>query len=645
MTFPHPGDIGRAEIEVGADTSSFPGEAKRGVEAGLHEVDPSFKKAGQEWGDTASKSLGERVKSRVPEIVNKAIADINRTKIKEHIKIEPDYDKNETRNVTRKIAKTIEDELASSGGIATAFQSVVGDAVGAAFNISGKSPLIFLLIPALGALAGAITALVGLVYAFAAALLTLPAIVGSLLLQFGVLYLIFKDIGGVITKAFAAQNIYQLADAFKGVDPYIQNFVLELIYIRDAFKAISGYLSIEFFKNLGNTLLDVFDINRYTLFKGLFDLAGQLGTFFSQIGDAFKSPEWLSLLSDLFKITGDFLKKNGPAVKDFLLGLFKFIDSLTDDASAIGNLFNQFLTTLGGFLTQLSKNKDFQDFMANLPQMLVAGSRVLGAFFDLLLAILNSLSQDEWVRFFDAFTFLVELLADFFKSDVGQEAMKTFIEIVLGLTFVFEILVGAIGDVLAVIGYLVDGINWLTDHFEELIHKFMNGRDTFESLGKSFITVKDNIINTIEAIVRPFAALPTRLFNIGRDMIKAFIGGISGQRLAAAVASGHIIEAVAYAFPHSPAKIGPFSGSGAPYARGVTTMKDFGRGLLAASEMAGSYASTAMSNVNFGTGAVIANFYGAQPSPDQARTLGTSVGNGIGDQLLARNARLAVRTM
>lgn len=634
-----PGDIGRAEIEVGADTSNFPGEAKRGVEAALSDVDPSFKKAGKEWGDTASESLGERVKSRVPEIVNKAIADINRSKIKEHIKIEPDYDVDETRKVTRRIAKSIEDELSGSGpGIASAFQSVVGDAVGAAFNLSGKSPLIFLLLPALGAIAGAITALVGLVYALAAALLTIPAIIGSLVLQFGVLYLVFKDIGGVITKAFAAENIYQLADAFKGVDPYIQNFVLELIYIRDAFKAISGYLSIQFFKNLGNILLDIFDANRYTLFKGLFDLAGQLGTFFATIGEAFKSPEWLSLLSDLFKITTDFLVKNGPAVKGFLLGLFKFIDSLTDDASAIGNLFNQFLGFLGRFLGELAKNKDFQDFMAKLPQMITAGSKVLGAFFDLLLAILNSLSQDEWIEFFNSFAFLVELLADFFKSDVGQQAMKTFIEIVLGLTFVFDILVGAIGDVLAAIGYLADGIIWLGDKVVDFFKGLWKG--ITDGLSPKPIT------DAIENLISPFLRLPARLYNIGVQMIKSFIAGIRGLGpAAAATAAARVVEAVAGAFPHSPAKFGPFSGTGSPYLRGVATMRDYSKGILAASDMATQNVTSAMNNVSFGTGAVIANFYGAQPSPDQARDLGKAVGGGIGDQLLARNVRLAVRTM
>lgn len=637
MTLPHPGDIGRAEIEVGADTSHFPGEAKRGVEAALSDVDPSFKKAGEDWGDTASGALGERMKSRVPEIVNKAIADINRTKLKEHIKIEPDYDKDEVRKVTHGIAQTIEDELAN-GGIGSALTSVIGDAVGAAFNVSGKSPLIFLLIPTFGAIAAAITALVGIVYALAAALLTLPAIIGSLLLQFGALYLIFKDISTVATKAFAAQNIYELANAFKGVDPYIQNFVLELIYIRDAFKAIQGYLSVEFFKSLGNILLEIFDVNRYTLFTGLINLGNQLGTFFNTIGQAFKSPEWIKLLGDLFKMTNDFLAKNGPAVQKFLIGLFKFVDSLTDDATAIGNLFNNFLVFLGGFLDKLSTNKDFQDFMAKLPEMLSSGAVVLGAFFDLLLAILNSLSQDEWIQFFDAFAFLVELLADFFKSDVGQEAMKTFIEIVLGLTFVFEILVGAIGDVLAVIGWLADGINWISDHFEELIHKFMNGRDFIEKLGQTFTTLRDNIVGA-------FTWLIDQGFNWGAKLIQGFIDGALSKIPGVKDAFHFIAEAAASFLPHSPAKEGPLSGDGSPMARGAAMIRDFSKGILDNVNQVNNATTTAMNNVNFGTGAVIANFYGSQPTGDQARTLGTAVGNGIGDQLLARNARLAVRTM
>lgn len=637
MTLPHPGDIGRAEIEVGADTSHFPGEAKRGVEAALSDVDPSFKKAGEDWGDTASTSLGERMKSRVPEIVNKAISEINRTKIKEKIKIEPDYDKDEVRKVTHGIAQTIENELAN-GGIGSALTSVIGDAVGAAFNVSGKSPLIYLLIPTFGALGAAITALVGLVYALGAALLTLPAIIGSLLLQFGALYLIFKDIGAIATKAFAAQNIYELAAAFKGVDPYIQNFILELIYIRDAFKGITGYLSVEFFKTLGNTLLDIFDINRYTLFKGLYDLSGQLGTFFATIGKAFEGPEWLKLLGDLFKITKDFLVENGPAVKNFLLGLFKFVDSLTDDAGRIGHLFNTFLTFLGGFLDKLATNKDFQDFMAKLPDMLAAGSGALGAFFDLILAILNSLSQEEWIQFFNAFAFLIELLADFFKSDVGQESMKTFIEILLGLTFVFEILVGAIGDVLAAIGWLADGITWIGDHFTELIHKFMNGRDFLASVGQAFLTVRDNIVGAFTTLIHDAPGW-------GVKVVQGFIDGALSKIPGVKDAFHFIAEAAAAFMPHSPAKAGPLSGSGAPQARGAAMIRDFSKGILDNVNQVSNATTTAMNNVNFGTGAVIANFYGAQPTGDQARMLGTAVGNGIGDQLLARNARLAVRTM
>lgn len=633
-----PGDIGRAEIEVVADTSHFPESAKRGVESSLHDVEPTMKKTGEDWGDTASEALGQRIKSRVPEIVNKALSEVNRTKVKEHIKIEPDYDTNEVRKVTRGIAQSIENELAS-GGIGSAITSVIGDAVGAAFNVSGKSPLIYLLVPLFGAIAAAITALVGLVYAFGAALLTLPAIIGSLLLQFGALYLIFKDIAGVAAKAFAAQNAKELADAFKGVDPYIQNFILELIYIKDAFSAIQNYLSVAFFKNLGNTLLDVFDINRYTLFKGLLDLSAQLGTFFAQIGEAFKSQAWLKLLGDLFNITNKFLAENGPVVEKFLEKFFKFVDSLTDDASAIGHLFNVFLTTFGGFLEKLSVNKDFQDFMAKLPDMLIAGSKALGAFGDLILSILNSISQDEWIQFFNSFAFLVELLADFFKSDTGHEAMKAFLEIVLGLTFAFEVLVGAIGDVLALIAAIADGLNWLGGKINEWWHKLIDSFvGIFTNWGQAWSTLKQTITAGFEALI-------TEGPKWGVKLVQGFIDGALSKIPGVKDAFHFIADAAASFLPHSPAKQGPLSGAGSPMARGAAMVRDFSRGILDNVNQVSNASNTAMNNVNFGTGAVIANFYGAQPSPDQARGLGTAVGNGIGDQLLARNARLAVRTM
>lgn len=640
------GDIGKAEIEVVADTSRFPESAKRGVEQSLHDADPSFKKAGEDWGDVTSKNFGQRIKSRVPEIIRDFGSELRRQHIREDLNIDvnTNVNKDNVRNFVRKIADSIENEVSSSssgggGGPFGKIGQTIFDAIGSAFNVSGKSPLIYLLIPAVGAIAALITAAIEAVYGLGAALLTIPNILAAIGLQAGVLYLIFRNISGTIAQAFAAQNIYELAAAFKGVDPYIQNFILELIYIRDAFKSVSSYLSINFFKELGNTLLDIFDYNRYTLFKGLFDLAGNLGKWFSEVGKAFQTNSFALFLSDLFKQINTFLARNGPTLSKFLTQVFMFLDSLMGATGDVGGLLNDWLKSFGDFLEETSKSKDFQEWLKEMPGILRDSGALIKSLLDLVVSLFSATNRGGGQDFIQQLIKLVDLLTWFFSTQNGAEALRSLMGLVLLLTAAFVGLVFAIGSVISTIQIL---FNWIFgtaipaigDFFKKLWNAITDG-----------LSPKP-IVEAIENLIGPFLRLPARLYNIGVEMIKSFIRGIRGSApAAAATAAARVVEAVAGAFPSSPAKYGPFSGKGAPYARGVSTVEDFTKGLRAASDQAAQSAASSMSNVNFGTGAVVANFYGSQPSPDQARRLGAAVGNGIGDQLLARNARLAVRTM
>lgn len=633
-------DIGKAEIEVTADTSHFPEDVRRGVNRALSGTDPEFKKAGEEWGDASSQGFGQRMKSKIPQVIKEFLDVFNREKIRPHIEVEPDFDKDHIRTAVRNIAREVEREVTSGGGsniftnIGKIIGSTIGDGIGAAFNVSGKSPLISLLIPVIGAIAALILVAVEAVYGLGAALFTLPSIIAAIAVQAGALLLVFKAAGPVISAVLSAQNAKELQEALMGVNKPLADFAKSLIPIRDFFDLLSRTAAMEFFRQLGDVVTKIFNANSRTVFFGMLEVVEALGKWFNVIGQAFVSPAFTKFIADLFKSIDLFLGRNGPKFEKFLEQLFEFLDKMLAPAGILGMLFNFLVTGLGNFLEKASEDPKFLTWLQrDMPEILLQVGDVLGAFFDLIKTLFKDIDEQGGRDFLPEFTKDLRELNAIFSSEAGQLAIKGLIDLIAFLTLVFIGLIGIIVGVIAFVYKLGDGIEWLGKKIKDFV-------DDWVKRWEKASGIKD----ILEDFVSSFERLPSRLYIIGVNMIKSFIAGMLHMKNPAADTAGQVIGAVAGAFPSSPAKYGPFSGKGAPFDRGMSSMKDFTKGIMAASDQSVTNASSAM-NSNFGPGAVIANFYGQNPTPQQAQTLGTALGGGINDQLAARNARLAVRTM
>lgn len=627
-------EIGRAEIEVHADTTGFPGEVKRGVEAGLHDVDPSLKKAGEDWGDTVSKSLGERMKTRFSGIIQDITSRFKREKIVEHIEIEPDYDKDHVRSFVHKIASDIEGEIGGNKGtlskIGNGIGSAIFDGIGAAFNVSGKSPLIALLIPVIGGIAALILAAVEAVYGLAAALFTIPSILAAIVTEAGVLFLVFKAVAPVVSAVLNAKNAKEMREALMGVAEPIANFAKSLLPIRDFFELLGKSAAVEFFKQMGDVVSQIFNANSREFFFGIIKVAGALGDWFHEIGKAFASPQFTKFLGDLFKSIDSFLSHNGPYFSKFLEQMFTFLDKMLDPAGALGALINLLVINFGNWLEEASKNPKFLDWLDKMPVLLLDLGEALGALIDLFSTLFQDIDEQGGEGFLENFTTAVKVLNDIFQSDAGKLAIKALIQLIdlLGLAFIGLVVV--IVGVFAFLEKLGQWIGWVIDRIREFINWIGGLGDTFKLF--------------LNGLFAPFEGLPNRFYHIGVSAIQGFIAGMLHMKNPAMNTAGQVIGAVAGAFPSSPAKYGPFSGDGAPFDRGISAMKDFTKGIMAESGNVNNSMSTAM-NSNFGPGAVVANFYGQNPTPQQAQIMGQALGNSINDQLAVRNARLAVRTM
>jgi phage-related protein len=90
----------------------------------------------------------------------------------------------------------------------------------------------------------------------------------------------------------------------------------------------------------------------------------------------------------------------------------------------------------------------------------------------------------------------------------------------------------------------------------------------------------------------------TWLVDSGKALIQGFIDGISGMVGAIGDAVGGVLGAVADFFPHSPAKRGPFSGSGYTTHSGKALAADFAKGMLSSQGSVESAASSIMTSAS-----------------------------------------------
>ena len=624
-------DIGRAEIEVHADTTPFPGEAKRGVERAFSDIDPSVKKTGEDWGESLSENLSRKLESEAPKVARDLEGALGRETVHQHIKVVPEYDKDQVRTVVHGIASELEQGLQSSG-IFNKIGSGIQDAIGAAFNVSGKSPLIALLVPVIGGIAALILAAVEAVYELSAALFTLPTILAAIIVQAGVLYLVFKSVAPVIGAVLAAKNADELKKALFGVAQPIADFAKSLIPIKEFFDVLGKSAAIEFFRGLGNVVSQIFNANNRTLFFGVLNVAEALGKWFNVIGQAFARPTFTNFLKDLFTSIDHFLTTNGPYFAQFLDALFRFLDKMIGPANDLGAIIDLVLVKLGEFLDKLSTDPDFAAWLERLPEMLIDVGDAIIAILDLIKTLFKDIDEQGGAGFINNFTVAIKELTLIFQTDAGKMAIKGLIDLIELLGLAFFGLIVVFVSIIAFIEQVGKWLGWLGDRIGEFIKWVGRG---FDSLGG----IPEKISGFFEGIIRSAPGWGARL-------IQGFIDGITTKLGPLGAVLGFVGKQIAdHLQTHSPAKVGPLSLGGGPEGWGSSLVKGFAKGIMAGGDQVSTAVDSVANNISFGPGAVIANFNGPPPTPGQAQTLGQALGNGIIDQLTARNARLAVRTM
>ncbi|ANW64019.1 hypothetical protein BCA37_10800 [Mycobacterium sp. djl-10] len=295
----------------------------------------------------------------------------------------------------------------------------------------------------------------------------------------------------------------------------------------------------------------------------LMDGLVSLGSAFVQLGIA-TAPGWQTFF-DTFAQTMEQLAPTivgiAPAINTFLVGM--------------ADAFSQLMAQLGPQLPQLFQMLA-DAFVALLPQ--------IGPLVDMFMQLVLSVGP-QLPKFFQAVTALIEASLPYWPVIIGF--VRNFVSI---LTWFIES------------GAAV--INWFTD--------FLGGVNEFVS------NIPDALSGIGDAIQRFFSGLPGRALEAGKNLIGGLVDGITSGLGSVGGATRAVVEAIAEFFQSSPAKRGPFSGSGYTLIRGQKMITDMAAGMAAgrpALEAAALSSATAAS----------AGLTGGAPTPGGSETQGAAL--------------------
>jgi hypothetical protein len=642
---------GKVVLEAHVDTSHVEPELVSGTKFAAERAEKEIQEtAGHSAGKSVAKGIDEELGHQgntFAHTIEKGFKDH-----KVHVGGDAfDVDKNSIGNTFgkafRDIESIVEDAFTRGGGSNNGkgpfgfLTESIKDAVGAGFNVSGKSPLINPLIPVFGALGSLIGAVVEGVQGLISVLLGLPTIIGAIGLQVGALFLAFRGVGGAIQNAFAAKTPEDFKKAIEGLTVPAQKFVTTLVPALRLFNdVLTKGAQASFFGALGDKIIprelkNLQDI----LYPAINKISIQLGNFVARFATILENPLLKKVVSDYVELIYRWLYNFEPALNHFVAGLLDFIDGMMPLANAIGAMVIKWLHQLGDWFFKMGNDSKFQDW-------LVKNLSLFGDFVDLLLqagkfidGLIISFDRAGGAQLFGPLMGSLKMLTDFFNLPIGQKALLGLIHLLEILLFLFDGLVIAIGETLAALEQVGE---WLAD----VVIGWQHIGDSAGIVWKKIHDKFNELIGDVEHwILHFFDGWGDWIFRVGANLIINFVNGMISMFQYGFDAVKNFIGGLADLLPGSPAKKGPLSGSGYTYVRGQHMVKDFARGIRQSMGDVTSSTMNMVNSINFGPGAVRVDFNGAVPTEQQAHMTGSAAGMGIVDQLNQRNVEFAARTL
>lgn len=675
-------------VTVDVDASNVPRDFQREVHRLGRDADRDF----DDLGDDLSKALSRGLGRNIDRVLNDYFDGISKVLIEQTASLQAAIDKSfdDHRDGSGRRLRRAGERAASNFGegfsnVFSRLGSVITGPLGAFFNVGGRSPLLLLLLPVLGAVIALITAAVYGLQALASQLFVIPSLLFAIGLQATALFLIFDGVGEVIGNVLSAKNADELAEALKGVNAELADVVKQLIPWRDFFSGLKDTLQTAFFGAIDDQLTQILENVREPLAKALIQISSGLGGAFATALEAFNTKEFAEFLGLIGESTAAWLEGLGPALKTLITGLTDLGKAMDPFLDMFGTGFNDFITSFGEWLSGLGEDPEFMQWMEDSIPIIKDFFQFLGGLWELIKDIIGQFieADKEWQAeggqsFLDQLTTSIGLFLEVLNSDTGKDAMKAFIVILSSLTLLFFVLAIGVLGLLAALEELMqfwfgifewleknivgddgivsrstkrigeagtalgEGLSTALADFEAFVGDI--GEAVTGAIGSIATAISTGIDDIRTAVLGMFDDPGTFLKEAGSKLVGGLIEGLRSGIPGLNTAVSAIAGLVKSYWPFSPAEQGPLSGTGDLKHAGQSIVNQLVSGIKMEAPKLEATSENLARNFTFGPGAVQLIYNGGEPpSRQQAQMLGATAGRSLFEQL--NNTQMAVRTL
>lgn len=321
------------------------------------------------------------------------------------------------------------------------------------------------------------------------------------------------------------------------------------------------------------------------------------------------------LLTKVADILGQLLLKALGALAPFLQPLLDFFTQL---ATIVGDALLQAFTILSPFIDQffVFLQQILIALTPLLPKLLELAQVVLRALADILIELapeLNDLSTTAFPQLIKVVTDLVPILTKII--DIVIQILPPLVDLALLILDmvipVMQAMFGVIQEVWPQIEQIIRGVlDFIQGHID-LIMGIITGdwQRAHDGLGKildgawevmkgavklALTSILDFFIGLPGRIISALSGLPSTMFASGRAMMQGLIDGIVSMARSVVNSVLNVVDQARDLLPFSPAKTGPFSGTGYTTYSGRALMEDWAKGIQQGAPAAVSAVEEAM---------------------------------------------------
>lgn len=471
--------LGRATIEVHADTKPFGRELKAEVTAISTAVEKTARTSGRDVGKALSQGIERETTSSTPSLARRIFTVFGR---------EADKIGRGTNPISRFLFGSLRRDAEKAGidaaeSFGKTFSGTAGEVISSATqglgklvssigssvgNVGGGSPLSAIV--GIGVILG-IPALIG-------AIISVINVLGPLVNAIGLLPGVFALAGAAIIPVVAAFDGFgsaiqaivsgdpkKIAEAMKSLAPAAQSVAKDFEKMLPFLRELKKGAQQSFFARLVGDLPKIQAALGPIFTKGFNEVADAAGAFAHNLLTLAYDPVVQKFFSDVFLFAkAAFDTLSGP-IRDLTGALIEIADASFPHIQILIGMFGDLLTGFAQFLDESVRNGDFDEFLNNFMDALGAAKELASVSVGLFKALLGG--PDEQAKSKEFFALIIDVigrLETFFESNQGKLAIQGMID----LGRIFLVVLGGfvllIGQALAEAEELFRIMKWVLVH-------------------------------------------------------------------------------------------------------------------------------------------------------------------------------------